>query len=146
MNDEEAAYHCGTYLSILKKGSPEYVLVTGLIPDPYQFLSDADIKGMLRVYRTLILRNPLKRIPLRAAKVLQNLLDGHLFLKGTGNTRQEAICSILDQVSLWPFVVPCTESENLPYQIPSFFGVLQDKESLPSLEKKYLISSRGRHW
>ena len=62
------------------------------------------------------------------------------------NTRQEAICSILDQVSLWPFVVPCTESENLPYQIPSFFGVLQDKESLPSLEKKSLISSRGRHW
>ena len=90
---------------------------------------------------------PLRNIPchpLRAAKVLQNLLDGHLFLKGTGNTRQEAISSILDQVSLWPFVVPGTESENLPYQIPSFFGVLQDKESLPSLEKNILDIVTGK--
>lgn len=90
---------------------------------------------------------PLRNIPchpLRAAKVLQNLLDGHLFLKGTGNTRQEAICSILNQVSLWPFVVPGTESEILPYQIPSFFGVLQDKESLPSFEINILNIVTGK--
>ena len=144
MNDEEAVFHCGTYLASLKKGSPEYVLVAGLIQDSYQFLDEGSIESLLRLYRMLILKNPLKRIPLRAAKVLPKLLDGHLFLKGTGNTRQEAIYSILDQVSLWPFVVPGTESENLPYQIPNYFAALQDKDSLPPLEKNILNIVTGK--
>lgn len=144
MNGEEAVFHCGTYLASLKKGSPEYVLVAGLIQDSYQFLDEGSIESMLRLYRRLILNNPLKRIPLRAAKVLPNLLDGHLFLKGSGNTRQEAICSILDQVSLWPFAVPGTESEDLPYQIPNYFAALQDKDSLPPLEKNILNIVTGK--
>lgn len=137
-NKKEQVHFCGTYLLSLAKGSPEELLVSGLIPDNYTFLKEETMTKALNVYKRLIIGDLRTRLKVRPKTVLKNLVDGHFFICGTGRDEKEAIRNILDQVSLWPIVVPGTEYEELPNLMPEYFHALKNPRTLSAIETKIM--------
>ena len=135
----EATYYCGTYLVSLTKGSAEYVVATGFPKDPYQFYTEEYFSDAMRFYKHAVIRNPFKTGSLKIKKILKSLVDQHFYIEGSGKTEKDAVHAVLDQVSLWSFIIPGSEAENLLHMMPDYFAALVDKENLLSeLERTIL--------
>ena len=138
MTKEEQVYFCGTYLVSIAEGSPEAMVVSGLVPDTYSFLDEKKLVKIINIYKKLLVKDFKTRRKIRPKAILKNLVSGHLFLEGSGRDEKEAIRNLLDQVSIWPMVVPGTDYEELPDLMPEYFHALKNPRTLSAIERKIL--------
>ena len=114
------------------------MVVSGLVPDTYSFLDEKKLVKIINIYKKLLVKDFKTRRKIRPKAILKNLVSGHLFLEGSGRDEKEAIRNLLDQVSIWPMVVPGTDYEELPDLMPEYFHALKNPRTLSAIERKIL--------